>query len=146
MMKWLLPVALVIGSVIVGVLSYESYMYHTYQPRGEDLADEAGQSCAADSECPQIYCIRAPCPQNICSDGICKLVIPSEDSGYDRSCGADSDCKLISADCSACSLEAVNVGQAEELDCSGYNGSVCRVAPLRVACESGKCVSAPYSR
>ncbi len=146
MRKLALVLAVLIGSVLVGALSYESFMYQTYQPRGQDLAEEEAKSCSQSSDCPQIYCIRAPCPYNVCSDGVCKVVSPEGDYGYDKSCSTDADCKLMPADCSACSLIAVNIGQSETLDCSGYNGSVCRVAPLKVSCDAGKCTSVPYSR
>lgn len=146
MMKWLLLAAVIVGSVVVGAVSYEDYMYRTYQPRGEQLAQENATSCSQDSECPQIYCIRAPCPYNVCSDGVCKIVNPEEDSKYDKSCSVDSDCKLISTDCSSCNLEAVSVAQTETIDCSDYNGSVCRVAPLRVSCDAGRCVSVSFAR
>ena len=112
MKKLALVLAIIVGSVVVGVLSYESYMYEVYQPRGQDLAVEDAKSCMQNADCPQIYCIRAPCPYNICSDGVCKLVSPEEDYGYDKSCSTDADCKLISTDCSACSLIAVNIGQS----------------------------------
>ena len=147
MIRKVLIGVLILGSVLVGLVSYDRYASST-SLNETALADHSGKACAQESDCPTIYCIRAPCPYNVCSDGVCKLVVPTESPGAgDESCKADSDCMLVASDCSSCRLYAVNVGyQQGDLGCSNYTGPVCRVAPMNVSCVEGSCTAVPYVR
>lgn len=56
--------------------------------------------CTTDSDCPTIFCIRAPCPQNTCVDGQCTMgggVTPEEHPCHATGCSSQvcSDQDLI---------------------------------------------------
>ena len=41
-----------------------------------------GERCKKDTDCPTIYCIKAPCPQNKCVNGACKLTEADQTAGW----------------------------------------------------------------
>jgi hypothetical protein len=43
--------------------------------QGECSSEKA---CTIDSDCPTIYCIKAPCPVNKCTEGKCKITETKE--------------------------------------------------------------------
>lgn len=40
------------------------------------------KKCSKDSDCPTIYCIKAPCPQNKCVEGKCKITETDATAGW----------------------------------------------------------------
>lgn len=39
---------------------------------GNKKNETSKKTCTKNSDCPTIYCIKAPCPKNICVNGVCK--------------------------------------------------------------------------
>lgn len=76
--------------------------------------------CSKSSDCPQIYCIRYPCPQKICVEGKCIM---------QEECRKDRDCKPFFSHCS-CSWSCVK--DIPKADCD----SVCEgTLPAEPKCE-----------
>ncbi|VVB77645.1 Uncharacterised protein [uncultured archaeon] len=47
---------------------YRNYRYYRHFP------SQNYRFCRSDIDCPQIACIRAPCPVNKCIYGVCKVI------------------------------------------------------------------------
>lgn len=72
--------SLVNALVLVAALMFALLVYDYFSPASDGPASPGASSeCSADSDCPAIYCIRAPCPYNVCSGGSCVMVTPPEE-------------------------------------------------------------------
>jgi len=70
--------ALVLTAVLMfALLVYDYFVAMTGHTRPLSAAPEV--ECSSDYDCPTIYCIRAPCPRNVCSGGSCVAVTPPEE-------------------------------------------------------------------
>lgn len=72
-----LNIIIAIVAVTFAYLVYDYIVIVPQAPTGD------GDFCRSDSDCPAIYCIRAPCPQSTCESGRCVLgempvEVPSE--------------------------------------------------------------------
>jgi len=48
-----------------------AYLVYSHFTAVSEVGNADAGSCSLDSDCPTIYCIRAPCPQNTCDQGRC---------------------------------------------------------------------------
>jgi hypothetical protein len=68
----------VLVAIVALTFAYLLYDHFVVLP-GNAPSDYGAVSCRSDSDCPTIYCIRAPCPQSSCENGLCVTVTPPEE-------------------------------------------------------------------
>ena len=69
----------IIITIVAITFAYLVYDYFVVEPSNSAAQDDGVVSCRSDSDCPAIYCIRAPCPQSACEQGRCVMVeMPEE--------------------------------------------------------------------
>ena len=82
---------IVIGASVAGYFVYASHVsVPSERPEGY---------CEQDSDCPTIYCIRAPCPQSVCEDNSCRTALPREpDCRGDAACFYGNVTRIVDGD------------------------------------------------
>lgn len=137
----------IVGAVLVGYLAYASYF--------SSLSEDSESYCEQDSDCPTIYCIRAPCPQGVCEDHECKTMLPREPNCRgDAACFYGNVTKIVDGDTIDVDgirirLAIVNTPEAGEpgyQEAKDFTGSTCPVGSEVVVDEDDLQRGGSYGR
>ncbi|MBI4894138.1 MAG: hypothetical protein HY833_00135 [Candidatus Aenigmarchaeota archaeon] len=67
----------IIITIVAVTFAYLVYDYFVAVPSAQS---PGADSCLSDSDCPAIYCIRAPCPQSVCENNRCVMTEAPEET------------------------------------------------------------------
>jgi len=70
-----------LSAIITIVAITFAYLVYGHFAVVQEDSTAGADSCSTDSDCPTIYCIRAPCPQSTCEQGRCVMGQMTDDAG-----------------------------------------------------------------